>query len=452
MQHSPAKWLEICEALLDERWRRIKVFDAYYEGDHLLNFMTKQWREAFGSQFAQSVDNWCPLVVDSSAERLKVLGFRFGDSQDADREAREVWDANNLSAASDLLHTEAIKLCEAYWLVEPRGQGEIPRVTCEHPSQFLVVCEPGNIRNRLAAFKKWQGEDGFLYANVYLPDAVYKWRSEKKSTANVRVDWRPRERVVNPMGVVPAVAAPNNPTMLGGGRSDLDGGVIRIQNAVNKLLADLLIGSEYIAYPQRVLLGVTPPVDPDTGQPMSPSKLQNKMGRLLVFSNEAAKTAEFKAGDLDNFAKSMDVLITHLMAQAKIPPHYVAGDINRVSGDTLKAAETGLVSKVRKKMEPFGDAHEEMMRLAFRAMGDRARAEESQVEVIWRNPESRSQAELADALSKLKTIGVPDEMLWEEFGFTPQQIDRMVEIRQADALLGLTEGEVAGPEAIGTAN
>jgi hypothetical protein len=43
--------------------------------------------------------------------------------------------------------------------------------------------------------------------------------------------------------------------MLKGGRSDLAGGPVSLQNGINALLSGLLIGAEFQAYPQRVLLG-----------------------------------------------------------------------------------------------------------------------------------------------------------------------------------------------------
>jgi hypothetical protein len=114
----------------------------------------------------------------------------------------------------------------------------------------------------------------------------------------------------------------------------------------------------------------------------------------------------------------------------------VLGEIVNASGDALKAAETGLVAKVRDKMEPFGEGHEEAMRLAFAAIdaGDpRSRALDA--ETIWSDPESRSQAETVDAAVKKQALGVPWEQIMEDVGYSPQQIDRMAAMRESEALL-----------------
>jgi hypothetical protein len=203
----------------------------------------------------------------------------------------------------------------------------------------------------------------------------------------------------------------------------------------------MLIGAEFQAYPQRVLLGVDQPVDQD-GNPIRHFDQQLGQARLWMFPGDASEmdVKEFSAADLDNMRNAIDGLVKDLTAQTRTPPHYVAGQIVNASGDALKAAETGLVSKVRDKMDPFGEAHEEVMRLAFRAI-DRndPRADATDAEVIWRDPEVRSQAEIVDAAVKKQALGVPWEQLMEDIGYSPQQIDRMAALRETDQLLTATQ-------------
>ncbi|MBA2504817.1 MAG: phage portal protein, partial [Thermoleophilaceae bacterium] len=387
--------------------------------------------------FSAIADNWCPLVVDSSAERLMVQGFRFGLEQSADDEAWAIWQANGLDAQANMAHTEAIKLGESYWLVEPppRGSSDPPRITAEHPSQVIVAHEPGDRRRRLAALKKWTDDDGFAYANLYLPQVTLKYRSQQKLAAtggrvSGRINWTTRTDDPggeNRLGEVPVIVLPNAPGMLRGGRSDLKSG-IPIFDALNKLLSDMMIGSEYQAFPQRVLLGVEVPKDPVTGQPARAAELQASQSRLWTFSSPDAKVAEFNAADLNNYVVAREHLVRHLTAQTKMPPHYVSGQIVNAAAAALKAAETGLISKVRDKMPAFEEGHEDMMRLAFRALGNERRGSETQAELIWRDPESRSFGELIDGLVKLRTLGVPLEVLWERAGFSPQEIQRMTKL------------------------
>jgi hypothetical protein len=121
------------------------------------------------------------------------------------------------------------------------------------------------------------------------------------------------------------------------------------------------------------------------------------------------------------------------------------GGVVNVSGDALKAAETGLISKVRDRQRSFGESWEQTMRIAFRVLGDEAKAKAHTAETLWRDPESRSIAELADAAVKKSAAGVPWRQRMEDMGYTPQQIARMEIDRAADALNAQTATDPTVP-------
>jgi hypothetical protein len=449
---TPASWLERLEKRLDDRWFRVMGrCDAYFEGDHNIAFATAQWREAFGSLLGPAVDNWCPLIVESSTERMEVQGFRFGKTSSADDAAWELWQANNLDSWSDVAHTEAVKLGEAYWLIEPpaRGSSDPPRITFETPMQMIVATAAGDPRRRLAALKKWVDDDGYVYATLYFPDAVVKYRSQEKARNGRRGQWirRPDDPGGdNPLGEVPVVPLLNSPDRFACGSSDLKV-AFPIQDALNKLLCDMLITSEYMAFPQRVLLGIEVPKDPVTGQPISAAQLQAARSRLWAFEPARdssgnplpgiqPKVDQFSPADLANYVNARQHLVRALTAKTRTPPHYILGEIVNASGDALTAAEAGLTSKVRKKLRFIGEGHEDAMRLAFLAMGDKQKASETSAETIWRDPERVTLAQLADAASKKKDIGVPWEVLMEDLGYGPTEIARMQTMQLTESLFG----------------
>ena len=73
--------------------------------------------------------------------------------------------------------------------------------------------------------------------------------------------------------------------------------------------------------------------------------------------------------DLTNFTKAIEMFVLHLAAQTRTPPHYLLARMANASGDALKAAEAGLVSKCSGKILYFSDAWEEALALALRATG-----------------------------------------------------------------------------------
>lgn len=109
-----------------------------------------------------------------------------------------------------------------------------------------------------------------------------------------------------------------------------------------------------------------------------------------------------------------------------MPPHYLTGQMINVSGDALKAGETRLTFKVNHSNQCMGEPAEETVRLAFAVTRDK-RAFATDMETKWLPPESISPSELADSLIKKLAIGVPPDQLWDEAGYSPQQIKNFKE-------------------------
>jgi hypothetical protein len=432
---TPEEWRFDLECKLDQQIRDTQIFTDYYDGNHRMAFVTSKFREAFGEIFDTLVDNWCELIVDAPVERLGIEGFRFDGDESADAAAWKIWKANRMPSQSIMGHIEAVKCGTAFVMVGPGANG--PRITVEHPAQMVVEYAAGDRTQRLAALKRWQGADGYTYTTLYLPEMIHKWRSASPSplvplsfgqTPVARLHARTVRSAVweqipgsgtNPLGMVPVWELANNPTMLGGGRSDLLP-AIPLQDAINKEIADMLIASEFAAFPQRVITGVEVPTD-EAGEPLEGFELKSAISRLWTFEDPETKISEFSAASLQNYVDAVTVLLQHMAAQTRTPPHYLLGQIVNASGDALKAAETGLVSKVKRKQVDFEDSWQEAMSAALQLAG---KAPEASIETIWRDPEYRSEGETVDAAVKLKEIGIPFEALWERIGATPQQIGR----------------------------
>jgi hypothetical protein len=436
---TPEFWLQRLYPELVTRWEAMRTYDRYYEGKHKLAFATPKFRATFGRLFREFADNWCDLIVDASVERLSVEGFRFGNEDQADKDAWELWQRSHLDADSRLAHHEAVKLGESAVIVEPSGKW--PRITVEHPSQVIVARAAADRRARAAALKAWLDESGRIYATVFTPKGVYKFQSAAAITDGYAPDgikWQPRSGVEfatrHRLGMVPVFALRNNPTMLGGGRSDL-AKAIPIQDAINKLVTDMLVASEYAAFPQRWATGLEIPTD-DDGEPIDTDRFLSFVGRVWAVEDPDAKFGDFTVADLSIYVRAVEMLVQHLAAQTRTPPHYLLGQSGAFpSGESLKATETGLVAKVQGKHLDFGETWEDVVRCGFLAKGDRRRAEAYDAETIWKDPESRTVGEQVDAGLKEKELGVPLEDIWERrLDASPQQVQRWTAKRQAEIL------------------
>jgi hypothetical protein len=452
---TPEQWRERLEHELEEAQPVVSLCSAYYAGQHRLQFATSKFREAFGDLFEAFATNWCGLVVDVAVERLGIQGFRFGDD-DADDDAWKMWQDNAMDAKSLQVHTEAVKCGTAYLIVgPPRAPGGSPVITVEAPNQVIVAHDPSDRSIRLAALKKYVAANGDPVCVVYLPDRVVEFR-RSGARANLEVmgveivgtaggDWEVWSDTEHPLGVVPVVPLENAPDLVHGGTSDLRP-AIALNDAANKFFTDMIHASEFTSFPQRILTGVELPRDPVTKEVLSDAQVRAAVSRLWAFESPDASVTQLAVGDLSSYVEGVDLAVQHLAAQTRTPPHYLLAKLANLSGDALKAAETGLVARCKRKHLDFSDGHEEAMRLAFRwraidreqrgdadgAVHDRRRAEMLDAETIWTDPESKNPVALAQMLTQKQAIGVPWKTLMEEAGYSPQQIKRMERLRKLE--------------------
>lgn len=460
---SDERWRDYLIARLTSRWdegigggRPWKLLGDYYEGIHRLQFATAKYMEAFGRLFDEFADNFCGLTVDALVERLRVQGLRFGTDAAGDKEAWTHWQANRLDGEAPQLWQVAVTYGEGYWLVdepaEPRG---IPRVTAEHPRQMIVETDPGDRGTRLAALKRWQARDGRELVTLWLPDRIVRWERRRNAAGGIVLPagttsgaWMPRtdadHQQDHGFGDVPVVPVMNRPSMLIGGRSDVEP-VVGLQDTINKLGTDMVLNSEFQAYAQRVLTGVSPPKDPDTGQPIPRQQLEAGVNRLMFFANPQAKAQQWDAGDPAKLVNAIEMWVQHLSAQGRTPPHYLLGRIVNAAGDALEAAEAGLKARTLGAQTNFGEPTEEMQRLCFIARGDTERAARNDAEVIWGDPGFTSEGAKVDAALKRKALGLPNRIVWEQLGMSPQEIERAESEAFTDGLLtgGLTADQAA---------
>lgn len=444
-QWSPAWWLDQLNKRLVARNEKTEKFERYYEGNQPLANVSKKYRAEFAEMLRGISDNWMALVVDAVEERLHVDGFRTGGETQADPSAWEIWQRNDLDADSELLHRDSLVTGQGYAMVWWAGEGQA-EITIESPCETIVA---GSRRRRQAALKSWKDEwTGELFANVYLPDAIWKFQATRKVESDLdrlAMAWEPRkgdETVPNPLGFVPIVEFPNRPRTGKPGRSEI-ADVLSTQDQINKLVCDMIIASEFAAFRQRWAVGIEIETDEETGEKLAPFK--SGLDRLFTDPNPDTKFGEFAATDLGNYVRAIENRVQSLASRTRTPPHYLLGQSGSFpSGESLKSTETGLVAKVKSKSRHYGEAWEEVMRLAGLIEGNDALAAADSAETKWRDPESRTEAEHIDALGKLRTmLNVPLEQLWEDAEYTPQQIGRFRQMLLDEALYQLLGGTPA---------
>lgn len=438
---SPGWWLRRLGRRLAEDRDRLDMLWSYYSGRHPLPQVPGLRNEEYQRWMRNARANWVELVVESLRERLAVVGFRVGDEgPEGDREADTIWQRNQLDAESGLVHQAALVFGRAYVLVgvDPYGTGRQALVTPEHPTEAVTEGTPGHPRRRAAGLKVWRDDwTGRYRASLYLPEAIYQFTSDKDNVTWLTGDqklvpWTLDTQMPNPFGAVPLVPFRNKRTMLTEGSGEFES-VIDIQDRINASLINLISAMRYGAFRQRWAVGLETDKDPITGQNIEPFKLDIR--KLWSVPATDVTFGEFTETRLEGYIQAAREGVKDLAAITRTPPHYLLGEVVNATGDALKAAETGLVSKALDRQTHWGESWEEVMRLAGKVEGIPALADSDSSETLWRDPESRSMAELADAALKLKTIGFPFRNLAARMGETPQEIERMVADKAAEDLL-----------------
>jgi hypothetical protein len=450
---SPAWWLRRLHGVIQLRRPGFDRLQRYYDGDFDLKYADERLRQTFGNVFHADRFgvNWSRLVVGAVEERLQVDGFRVGKGVEAaDPRAWDLWQAANLDETSSMAHLEALINGVAYVTVWPGEDARWPDITIEHPAQAYVEVDPKTPQKRLAGLRLYVDSWGYLRGELFLPDAVYLYRSANTRQGTwdaARIGWAVDTaltddgQMANPWGVVPMVPLSNVPQLLVTAsaattaasaitrRSEL-WPVMPIQDAINSALFNALLVANAQGYRQRWVTGLELEVDAQTGKAKEPFK--GGIDRLFVSEDAATKFGEFTATDVTPLIGLLDQLVHSLGSVAQVPPHYLSAHADRLSGESIKAAETGLLSRVRRKQVGFGGTWEEVMRLAGLMTDNTALAEAHAAEVLWANPETRSEAQVADAALKMAQVGVPWRQVMEHLGYSPQAIALMEADRAND--------------------
>lgn len=441
---------------LGKREKEWKHFDAQYRGEHKLQFASPEFSAYMAHRYADFSDNWTQVVADAPTERLELIGVRpYGTRRRAgDDKLWRDWIENEADYYSDLAWLDAIIARRAFSLVWGTDDDE-PEVSWENPSQAIVGYDPGT-RRRKAGAKIWRDESK-EFGTLYLPDGLYKFERPavlpNGATGSGLIipggvgGWRPREvegepwPLPNPLGEVPLVEHENRARLIGDPISDVQG-TIAMQNAINLLWSYLFNAADFASFPQRVVLGSERPKTPildDQGQVIGERDIPLEkfaVDRVLFFEGENAKIDTWPEAKLTAYTEVVEIAVGHIAAQTRTPAHYllIGKGPSNVSGDALKALETGLVKRTGEKTKQFGRSAREVFRLMAKVRGDEKKARAVAAgTVLWRDVESRSDAQHVDALQKRKDMGYPFEWLAEQDGLSPTEIKRLMEMRRREA-------------------
>lgn len=414
--------------LIDEKSARYALLNQYARGEQPLTFLAPEIRTSLNNRLTRVAVNVPRLLVDSIAERLRVIGFTGADVW-AD------WKRCDLDQLSAVAHREALILGDAFAIVWANPDGS-PRVSIESAEQMAVTVDAGT-RTITQAVKRWTGKDG-TRAVVYGPDRIERYKSDSLGAATT--GFRLVETIDNPLGTVPVVRFRNGGRLLEDGVSEMHD-VLSLTDAAVKLTTDLLTSSEYAARPRRWATGVeleeVPELDA-AGQPTGDTIAVNpypESDRMLISEDPASKFGQLPAADLVGYEKGIGVIMRQISAVSGLPEHLLGiGGDNPTSADSIRVSEASLTVKAEARQGTFGKSWEDVARLIV-GVRDGADPASVDVQVKWADPSTRSIAQEADAVVKLHAAGIlPTSYALARLGYGDDEIELIRTARRAEAL------------------
>lgn len=401
------------------------LMDAYYEGTQRLRRIGIAVPPEL-AQFETAV-NWPRLVVDALEERCDVKSFIRANSDAADSELREGWDANNLDSEFPLAFLDSLVFGRSFLSVGANEDDpEHPRISIESPREMVVDVDPRTRRLRSAlkaygAAETFKGSGRYTarYGTLYMPD-VTVWLERDANGKMIEVD-----RDVHRLGRVPVVPLFNRRRAgVWSGVSEM-ADAIPLTDAAARSLTNLQIAAETHSVPQKWALGFSRGdfVDAD-GKPLP--VWQAYFSSIMMSENEGAKVGQYSASDLSNFHKTVEHYSGLLAGMYGLPTRYFGQNTaNPPSADGIRADEARLVKRAERKNSANGDQLGRLMAYYLRIKtgewpdGDR-------IKVEFHDPGTPTYAAKVDGIQKL-TGGKPVLSIeggWDELGWSDARKER----------------------------
>lgn len=419
------EWLKAAADMGSARLDAYDLAERYYRGEHQVQLTDREreFLEASGLPFSE---NYCETIADAAVNRLRVVGFGSEDQQLAEF-AKGFWHDNRLKAGQVPVHEAAVKLGDAFVIVEPGENGKKPRAHYNDPRHVKVVYDSGEA---LYAAKIWptrrvsvsnpQGRP-ILRMNIYWPDQVEKFFSLAENGDWAPFVGKPGEAAKvwwtmdgtasgEPIGI-PVVHFAHKPCPHYG-VSKLRN-VIPQQDAFNKTVIDHFWVMDAQGWPQQWGKGVG-----------DEQEIKRHPGSLWTVENENAEFGQFVAADPTKTIQALESQIKRMASRSQTALHLMLAGGNLPSGETLKTSESGQTHAAERFHLDNGGRWEDVPLLAARveaAFGESDPPLDAALETRWKQPESRNEIDEANTAVLWQTLGVSEDTILSRLGFDPAE-------------------------------
>lgn len=389
-----------------EKCDPLGVFFDYYEGKQRLTYtLVERLRKIFARWDFRIVANWCAVVVDACADRIRLDGFAVADDEAAQTKLDQAWRLMALAVESDDVHEASLVAGEAFlvvWLDPVTGE---PTACYNDPRLCYVAYDPENGRRKLYAAKLWAVDPKTSRLNLYYADRI-EYYEVRGASGITEIDLQP-----NPFGVIPVFHFKNK-----GSCSDLES-VIPLQDGINKLLIDMMVAAEFGAFPQRYVISGS-----DT------KGLKNEPGAVWDLAagdgiGQGTAAGQFEPTQLKNYHEASAQLVSTIGAITRTPKHLFYQGGGDPSGDALIAMEAPLIKKAQDRIDRFVPEWRAAARFILQLLG--LDVPLSDIEPVFATCETVQPLAKAQIRKLSVEAGIPLDTAVREEGWSQSEIDQM---------------------------
>lgn len=411
---------------------------AYYDGLQPLRYSTDKLKEAFKAISVRFTQNWCEVIVNSALERIEFTDFLVLDDAAATQTLAQSWDANDMDLYVDDVHLCTLVTGEAFVLAWPNEDDETELFYNDSRLCHLFY-QPDNPKRKQFAAKWWQDDLNDLQILVlYYPDRLEWYRSKKAlkelSGPAKEADFEPFTQpegegqfgnvLSNPFELIPVFHFRRETRAI---KSELSPSILDMQDAVNKLLADMMISAEFAAWRQRYIISDMESV----------GSLKSSPGEVWDLApgdplSQPTTVGEFSATDLHNFLQPLAEMRDSMASMSRTPAHYFQlGKREDPSGESLLAREAPLNKKCKKYIVRFRKYWREV---AFFILAvEQIEVAKEQIKTIYENPATVQPLTQANTRKENRAAGLPLRTILKYEGWKPHEITDMEADQQIEA-------------------
>jgi hypothetical protein len=434
-------------AVRRDECERLDQIRDYVRGKVCKVYLPRRRSREYKQLIEMSLTNIMPLVVATFAQNLFIEGYRTGRS-DSNVGAWDLWQANRMDGLQSSLFRTAVEYGVAFTTALPATlEGKKSAEMKLYSPRSLTALYDNVLQDEwpvyaLAVRGGYDKESRKPVRRLVLLDETYAIQLTAKVDTDEIDD--AIEVSEHGLGVTPVVRW----QAAGGNLDDQSRGEVEPlmapQDSLNQTTFVIRSTERSQGWAQRWATGLEDEVD-ENGNPREP--FQGGADRVWTSNSPDTTFGTFPATSPEGTLASRQSTLRIITAMAQIAPYalQITDGISNLSAEALAALEAAQQRKIGEYKTSLGESAEQHLRLASLAAGDEAGWKQRDAEVRWRDTESRSLAQLADALGKMATmLSIPPRALWELLpGVTDQQLLRWEKL--ADREDGMDNGETAPP-------